>query len=290
MRAETVAETAQTDPHGAGDQAGTRDELRAFAVSVSIACDSTAQQSRDQYLRKSNHTDMGAPETAGHGIRQSAGTVIPRTSSMKKIKSSNRATVAARRGTSREVARPQEVCTSAVETLPPEPSFSRINLVNPSTGEQFYFPADILELTGTAKLKLGGHHCRRLLEQVWTATAAASQAMTSCKALEVSAAFEAIKPRDGLESMIAAQMVTTHALAMQQLERSTSQTDAEVMDRHIKNATRLSRTFGELTEVLLRYRTAGKAQRIRVTKVIVKDQGRAIIAGQVSGAGKDDEG
>jgi hypothetical protein len=97
----------------------------------------------------------------------------------------------------------------------------------------------------------------------------------------VAAALHGIGPRDGLEGLLAVQMVGVHTLAMECMARAASreQTDLGV-EVNINRATKLMRTFANQTEVLGRYRGKGE-QKMTVEHVHVYQGGKAIV-GQVS--------
>jgi len=97
----------------------------------------------------------------------------------------------------------------------------------------------------------------------------------------VAAALHGIGPQDGLEGMVAVQMVAVHTLAMECMGRAASreQTDLGV-EVNINRATKLMRTFANQTEALGRYRGKGE-QKMTVEHVHVYKGGQAIV-GQVS--------
>ena len=90
-----------------------------------------------------------------------------------------------------------------------------------------------------------------------------------------------IGPRDGLEGLLAVQMVGVHTLAMECMARAASreQTDLGV-EVNISRATKLMRTFANQTEVLGRYRGKGE-QKMTVEHVHVYQGGKAIV-GQIN--------
>ena len=97
----------------------------------------------------------------------------------------------------------------------------------------------------------------------------------------VAAALHGIGPRDGLEGLLAVQMVAVHTLALECVSRAASreQTDLGV-EVNINRATKLMRTFTNQTEALDRYRGKGE-QKMTVEHVHVYRGGQAIV-GQVS--------
>ena len=75
----------------------------------------------------------------------------------------------------------------------------------------------------------------------------------------VTAAIQEIGPRDGVEAMLAMQMVATHNAAMEHLRHlAIDQNHIAVSDSIANRATKLLRTFTSQVEALNRYRNAGK--------------------------------
>ena len=118
-----------------------------------------------------------------------------------------------------------------------------------------------------------------------TQTACASEVkgfadLQGCKSL--AAAFRGIGPRDELEAMLAAQMVTTHTLAMRFLgSTSPAQYPNVVIDSNLNRGTKLLRTFLMQLEALNRHRSKGE-QKMVVEHVHVHSGGQAIV-GPVTG-------
>ncbi len=113
----------------------------------------------------------------------------------------------------------------------------------------------------------------------------------SAEALEVFqdgilAMHQGIKPKDTIESLLAAQMVATHNMAMEFSKRVmlVGQT-VEGVDANINRATKLMRTYVAQVEALRKYRTGGK-QTIQVQHVNVNEGGQAVI-GNIQGGGVD---
>jgi hypothetical protein len=92
-----------------------------------------------------------------------------------------------------------------------------------------------------------------------------------------------IEPRDAIEARLAAQIVTTHTVAMDLLKKGLRGGDSIlVSDFYLRHAERLMRLFGHQVESLSRYR--GKApseQRVTVEHVHVHEGGQAVV-GNVS--------
>ncbi|GBE08433.1 hypothetical protein BMS3Abin11_01554 [bacterium BMS3Abin11] len=99
-----------------------------------------------------------------------------------------------------------------------------------------------------------------------------------------------ISPNDGLEGMLAAQMVATHLMMMESAVQSmTKGQPNRVENYHINNASKMSRTFIAQMEALQKYRTKGQ-QTIRVQHVQVNDGGQAIVGNVQTGGGSGGNG
>jgi len=73
------------------------------------------------------------------------------------------------------------------------------------------------------------------------------------------AAIQEIGPRDGVEALLATQMVSVHNMAMEHLRRlAIDQPHYEVANSIANRTTKLLRTFSTQVETLNRYRNAGK--------------------------------
>jgi hypothetical protein len=87
---------------------------------------------------------------------------------------------------------------------------------------------------------------------------------------------ESIKPRDSVEAMLVAQMVSVHVMAMQCAYRLASANDFARQDSAARALGRLTRTFPAQIDALTRYRNNG-APAITVQNVSVADGGKAIV-------------
>ena len=95
--------------------------------------------------------------------------------------------------------------------------------------------------------------------------------------------FSELKPQNGLEGMLATQMVATHSAAMECFRRAMlPEQTAEGRDLNLKNANKLVQTFARQMEVLDKHRGKGQ-QKITVEHVTVEAGGQAIV-GNVSTA------
>ena len=90
------------------------------------------------------------------------------------------------------------------------------------------------------------------------------------------AMMESIKPRDSIEAMLVAQMVSVHVMAMRCAHHLASADDTARQDSAGRALGRLARTFPAQIEALNRYRSHGAAA-ITVQNVSVADGGNAIV-------------
>src|SRR5215213_150378 len=98
---------------------------------------------------------------------------------------------------------------------------------------------------------------------------------------EVNLAFmismvKSIKPRDSIEAMLVAQMVSVHVMAMRCAHHLANADDLALHDSAARALGRLARTFPAQIEALNRYRSQG-APAITVQNVKVEDGGNAIV-------------
>src|SRR5215469_15657345 len=127
---------------------------------------------------------------------------------------------------------------------------------------------------------------RTLLIQTTCATEVKGFAdLQGCKSL--AAALRGIGPKDELEAMLAAQMVTTHTLAMRFLGGTSAQYPSAVIDSNLNRGTKLLRTFLMQLEALNRHRSKGE-QKMVVEHVHVHSGGQAIV-GPVTGKSGNSE-
>jgi hypothetical protein len=103
------------------------------------------------------------------------------------------------------------------------------------------------------------------------------------------AAMIGMKPRDGLEGMLIAQLLASHHAAMECYRRAMLGNQT-VDGRHenLKQANRLSRTYAALMEALDRHRGKGH-QRITVEHVTVHAGGQAIVGAVTPGGGSSQQ-
>jgi len=97
--------------------------------------------------------------------------------------------------------------------------------------------------------------------------------------------MHAIGPQNGLEGMLAAQMVATHNMGMEFSKRAMVQGQpAEFAEKYFNMATKAQRTFVAQIEALNKLRTGGQ-QTIQVQHVQVNQGGQAVIGQQAQGGG-----
>lgn len=85
-----------------------------------------------------------------------------------------------------------------------------------------------------------------------------------------------IRPRDSIEAMLVAQMVSVHVMAMRCAHHLASAEDLALHDSAARALGRLARTFPAQIEALNRYRSHGEPA-ITVQNVKVGDGGKAIV-------------
>ena len=90
------------------------------------------------------------------------------------------------------------------------------------------------------------------------------------------AMVKSIRPRDSVEAMLVAQMVSVHVMAMRCAQRLAMTDDSAQHDSTARALGRLARTFPAQIEALNRYRSHGEPA-ITVQNVSVGDGGKAIV-------------
>ena len=90
------------------------------------------------------------------------------------------------------------------------------------------------------------------------------------------AMIQSIKPRDSIEAMLVAQMVSVHVMAMRCAHRLANAHDEVQQDSASRALGRLARTFPAQIEALNRHRSQGEPV-ITVQNVSVADGGNAIV-------------
>jgi hypothetical protein len=87
---------------------------------------------------------------------------------------------------------------------------------------------------------------------------------------------KSLKPRDSVEAMLVAQMVSVHVMAMRCAQHLATAEDIAQHDSAARALGRLARTFPAQIEALNRYRSQGEPA-ITVQNVSVGDGGKAIV-------------
>ena len=87
---------------------------------------------------------------------------------------------------------------------------------------------------------------------------------------------KSIRPRDSVEAMLVAQMVSVHVMAMRCAQHLANADDIAQHDSAARALGRLARTFPAQIEALSRYRSHGEPA-ITVQNVKVEDGGKAIV-------------
>ena len=95
---------------------------------------------------------------------------------------------------------------------------------------------------------------------------------------------KSIKPRDSIEAMLVAQMVSVHVMAMRCAHDLANADDVARQDSAGRALGRLARTFPAQIEALNRYRSNGEPA-ITVQNVSVGDGGKAIVGNVTQHAG-----
>lgn len=114
--------------------------------------------------------------------------------------------------------------------------------------------------------------------------ACGSKLLTIREANFVAAAMAEIGPQDGIEAMLASQMLATHTVAMDAARRMHMADTLPKRDHYEKTFTKATRTFAAQVETLKRYRTGGE-QKVTVQHVTVADGGQAVIGAVTTGGG-----
>ncbi len=96
--------------------------------------------------------------------------------------------------------------------------------------------------------------------------------------------YESLAPSDGLEGMLAAQMVGTHLAALECLRlAAVPQQSFAARDMNLKHATKLMALYGQQVGALNKHRGKGQ-QKVTVKHVHVQSGGQAIVGNVESGS------
>ena len=96
--------------------------------------------------------------------------------------------------------------------------------------------------------------------------------------------MQEIKPRDGVEGMLAAQMAAVHLAAMTAATRLKRVQTIEQQDSASRMLNQCARTFTAQVEALKKYRATGE-QIVKVQHVNVGNGGQAVIADTLQAGG-----
>jgi hypothetical protein len=95
-----------------------------------------------------------------------------------------------------------------------------------------------------------------------------------------------INPRNGMESLLAIQMLHTHHLAVKMMERAANTNQSiEDVDCNVNMATKLTRVFNQQLDTLQKLRGKGQ-QKMTVEHVHVYEGGQAVVGDINQGGGK----
>lgn len=146
-------------------------------------------------------------------------------------------------------------------------------------------PDNFLAAVAAATGSVDHDMTQTLLRQVQAAPVGASTVEDQTN--RASAMLTEIGPRDGLEGMLAVQMVTTHNAALECLRRAhLADQPTEGRKLNLSFADRLLRTFTAQMETLGKYRGKGKQEVVVVHKhVHVHQGGQAIVADNLTTGG-----
>ena len=100
------------------------------------------------------------------------------------------------------------------------------------------------------------------------------------------ARIAAVEPRDGIEAMLATQMVVIHQASMRAARSLRGSENIAQQDSNSNSLNKLTRTFASQVEALKRYRSKGE-QKVIVEHVTVNEGGQAIVGNVTTGGGGD---
>ena len=145
--------------------------------------------------------------------------------------------------------------------------------------------ATLAKTTGTVHPDLS----KKLLEQIGSASISGKDEKIHAESMNaITAALLDIEPRDGLEGLLAGQMVACHNQSMTLLHNSLNADYLPKMQLLLNSATKLMRTFAAQMETLKKYRSGGQ-QKVIVEHVHVNKGGQAIVGAVNQGGGGIDE-
>jgi hypothetical protein len=156
---------------------------------------------------------------------------------------------------------------------PDDPTGKRVSIQN---SDSIITYAEMFETTGVNHLGTGFS----LISQAYQAQ---PESVTQWDT--ISALMHEIAPQNGLEGMLASQMVAAHNMAMEFSRRAILKGQTiDIVERNINSATKMMRTFTAQAEALHKLRNKGQ-QKITVQHVQVNQGGQAVIGDIKPGGG-----
>ena len=139
--------------------------------------------------------------------------------------------------------------------------------------------------TGSKDLEIHLARVRELTSAIWL-PGDLPEKERDRKVLAAVNMFSELKPQDGVEGMLATQMVATHSAAMECMRRAMlPEQSSEARDMNLRNANKLLQTYARQLEVLNKHRGKG-LQKITVEHVTVEAGGQAIVGNVAAAAGE----
>ena len=121
-----------------------------------------------------------------------------------------------------------------------------------------------------------GRKLNEIAELIWL-PASMSEPERNARIVRAVELYESLKPADGAESMLAAQMVGTHSAALECLRRAAIEEQTYAgRDMALKHAQKLMALYAKQLETLNKHRGKGQ-QRVTVEHVNVAPGGQAIV-------------
>jgi hypothetical protein len=141
----------------------------------------------------------------------------------------------------------------------------------PFTDDVALWRARIAAALGVRDLELQAHLIVQVASVFW-------KGAVDTNANAAIALIRDIAPKNGIEALVAVQMVAVHNTALEQLRRALlPDQPAEFIDSLSNRATRLLRLFVDQVEALDRLRGGGARQTVRVERVTVEAGGQAVV-------------
>ncbi len=140
---------------------------------------------------------------------------------------------------------------------------------------------ELFETTGQSDFQAGTH----LINQAQKAQPEWMRSWNKTTAL-----MHSIAPQDGLEGLLAAQMVASYNMSMECARRAMAKDQhLEVTDRCLNQSTKMMKVFTSQMEALQKYRSKGQQQIVvKHQQVNVSEGGQAIVGDVTQGGGGRD--